>query len=255
MDTTNFMSIKELSPELIQIGRQAKHISILTGAGISAESGIPTFREAQTGLWAQYDPEELATRNAFRRHPQLVWAWYNWRRELVRRASPNPGHFALAQMADSGPQVTLITQNVDGLHWEAGSQTVLELHGNIGRFKCFDHNHPAGSLGMDLPEPPLCPECGSLLRPDVVWFGESLPQETLAAAITAAHTCDLFLVVGTSALVYPAAALPLEAIEHGVFTVEINPQQTPLTRYVDVALCGPAGQILPALVSAIWPDK
>ncbi len=232
--------------------RTARHVAVLTGAGISAESGIPTFREAQTGLWAKYDPQELATPQAFRRQPRLVWEWYAWRRQLVAQAEPNPGHLALAALARLAPQLTLITQNIDSLHQRAGSPSVIELHGNLTRFICFDRRHAVSAWTETGEVPPRCPECGSRLRPDVVWFGESLPPEALQQAVAAARSCDVFLSVGTSALVQPAASLPLEARQQGALVVEINPNETPLTAYVSVYLPGRAGEVLPALLRAAW---
>ncbi len=236
--------------ELVEALRSARRVAALTGAGVSAESGVPTFREAQTGLWANYDPTELATPQAFRRNPRRVWEWYAWRRELVGRAKPNPGHLALAKLEQRVPNFTLITQNVDGLHRQAGSRAVIELHGNIHRTTCFDD----GAVVESWPEtdqlPPRCPRCGGLLRPDVVWFGESLPRPALEAAFEAAEQCDIFLSIGTSALVQPAASLPLVALQRGAVTVEINPNSTPLTPNVTYALPNPAGQALPALLQA-----
>jgi NAD-dependent deacetylase len=220
---------------------------VLTGSGISAESGVPTFREAQTGLWERFDPQELATPEAFERDPGLVWDWYAWRRSLVAQAAPNPGHLALAEMQDLGQKFTLVTQNVDGLHQRAGSRGVIELHGNILRTRCSVE-------GVDVEEyeegesPPVCPFCGAPLRPDVVWFGEMLPSEALDAASEAARGADLFLSVGTSSLVYPAAALPHEALESGATLVEINPGETPLTPHAEYALRGTAGDVLPRLI-------
>jgi NAD-dependent deacetylase len=220
---------------------------VLTGSGISAESGVPTFREAQTGLWERFDPPELATPEAFERDPGLVWDWYAWRRSLVAQAAPNLGHLALAEMQDLGQKFTLVTQNVDGLHQRAGSRGVIELHGNILRTRCSVE-------GVDVEEyeegesPPVCPFCGAPLRPDVVWFGEMLPSEALDAASEAARGTDLFLSVGTSSLVYPAAALPHEALESGATLVEINPGETPLTPHAEYALRGPAGDVLPRLI-------
>lgn len=239
--------------ELVAALRQAQHVAVLTGAGTSAESGVPTFREAQTGLWAQYDPEELATPQAFRRHPQLVWEWYEWRRQLVTKAEPNPGHLALAALARQLPRLTLITQNVDGLHQRAGSENVIELHGNIMRTKCFDNGHVVAAWPETDESPPHCPRCGSLLRPDVVWFGEGLPYEALTTAVSAAQTCDIFFSVGTSALVQPAASLPIHALRNGRITVEINPQPTPITGQMDYVLAGPSGVALPALAAALRP--
>ena len=189
----------------------ATAVAVLTGAGISAESGIPTFRDALTGLWENFRPEDLATPEAFEADPKLVWDWYAWRREKVREARPNAGHEALATLErrcrDRDVDFTLVTQNVDGLHRAAGSLRVIELHGNIRRVKCFDRHHPVESWAEG-DAVPTCPTCGSLLRPDVVWFGEGLPSDALAGAIAAARTCDVFLCVGTSTVVEPAASLP-----------------------------------------------
>lgn len=245
----------EIPSKLIETLRQASHVTVLTGAGISAESGVPTFRDAQTGLWAQYEPEQLATRRAFRQNPPLVWQWYQWRRQLISQAQPNPAHYALVELEKRLPKLTLITQNVDGLHGRAGSQQLVELHGNIQRCKCFDEDHPAPATLWQtaVDTPPACPQCGSLLRPDVVWFGESLPSVALHTAVRAARNCSLFLAVGTSALVHPAASLPLEARQYRIPVVEINPAATPLTPYADYVLTGPAGQLLPALLQQTWP--
>ena len=237
----------DLPPALISALRNSSRTVVLTGSGISAESGVPTFREAQTGLWERFDPQELATPEAFERDPGLVWNWYAWRRKLVARAAPNPGHVALAAMQDLGPNFVLVTQNVDGLHQRAGSRGVIELHGNILRTRCavecieVDEYEESGS-------PPICPSCGAPLRPDVVWFGEMLPPTALDAASEAARGADLFLSVGTSSLVYPAAALPYEALDSGATLAEINPEQTPLTPHADHALRGLAGDVLPRLV-------
>ena len=239
--------------KLIEALRTANHVAVLTGAGISAESGVPTFGEAQTGLWAQYDPEELASPQAFRRNPKLVWDWYTWRRELVSKAEPNPGHLALVALESKVPRFTLITQNVDGLHERAGSQNIIELHGNIMRTKCFDNGRLLNSWPETDDVPPRCPHCGGMLRPDVVWFGESLPYDALATAVANAQACDIFFSIGTSALVQPAASLPIEAIQGGAITVEINPQNTPLTSHVNYALTGGAGSVLPALLAAAFP--
>jgi len=228
----------------------ATAVAVLTGAGISAESGIPTFRDALTGLWENYRPEELATPEAFAANPRLVWDWYAWRRAKVAEARPNPGHGALVAIesacARRGVDFTLITQNVDGLHHAAGSRRVVELHGNIRRVKCLDRDHPVAAW----PEGegvPACPRCGSLLRPDVVWFGESLPPEALAAAFAAARTCDVFLCVGTSTVVEPAATLPFIALESGARVIEVNPQPTPLSARASISLRGSAAEILPQL--------
>ncbi len=246
------MSERPIPPELIDRLRRARRVAVLTGAGISAESGVPTFREAQTGLWARYNPEELATPDAFQRNPKLVWEWYSWRQQRVRQAEPNAGHCALVEMEQRIAEFTLITQNVDGLHRRAGSHQILELHGNLFRAKCFSEDRPVESWPDSEEIPPRCPRCGGLLRPDVVWFGEMLPAATLRAAEHAAATAELFFSIGTSALVYPAADLPFAALNAGATVVEINPQPTPLSPHVTFSLNGAAGQILPALIAAAW---
>lgn len=239
---------------LIRRLRTAQHIAVLTGAGISAESNIPTFREAQTGLWAQYDPQELATPEAFQRNPRLVWEWYAWRQELVTRAQPNPGHHALVAMQSHCPAFTLITQNVDGLHQRAGSTAVLELHGNLFRVKCFENNHVVTTWEDSDVLPPRCPHCAGQLRPDVVWFGEMLPAATLEMAQQAASSAEVFFTIGTSSLVYPAAELPLLALRAGAIVVEINPQPTPISQQVSFSLQAPAALILPQLLAATWSN-
>lgn len=230
--------------------RRAHSVVALTGAGISAESGIPTFREAQTGLWARYDAADLATPEAFARDPQFVWRWYAWRRSLVLQAQPNPGHVALAELEALLPAFTLVTQNVDGLHQRAGSHSVIEFHGNILRTLCsrehseFEVDDPADE------RLPHCPSCGAAGRPGVVWFGELIPPDALQFATGAAETCDVLLSIGTSSLVYPAAGLAEAALRAGAFVIEINPAHTPLTRLADAVLRGPAGEMLPALLAA-----
>jgi len=236
--------------------RTARRVAVLTGAGISAESGVPTFRDAQTGIWAHFDPLELATPAAFARQPRVVWDWYAWRRELVAAAKPNPGHFALAAIERRVADFLLITQNVDGLHQAAGSTRIVELHGNIARVKCA---RGCGSVDAwddtDGSEPPRCPQCGAFLRPDVVWFDEMLPAEALLRAEQAAGDCELMLVVGTSAEVHPAAALPEAARAGGATVAEVNPNPTPLTDRVDYPLRGRSGIVLPALFAAAWPPS
>lgn len=246
------MPTLEIPNALVQTLRNAKQVAVLTGAGISAQSGVPTFRDAQTGLWARYDPEELATAEAFQRNPKLVWDWYAWRRELVAKAKPNEGHLALVKLEHRLPTLTLITQNVDGLHRQAGSRRVLELHGDLFRSKCFKCNLKIESWEDTGVSPPPCP-CGqSWLRPDVVWFGEMLSAATLQEAEEAAARCDVFLSIGTSSLVYPAAELPFTALYAGATLVEINPQPTPLSNHVHFNLQGTAAQVLPELVNATW---
>jgi NAD-dependent deacetylase len=231
----------------------ARSVAVLTGAGVSAESGVPTFRDAQTGLWAQFDPQKLATPDAFRRNPKLVWDWYAWRRKLVAKAEPNAGHRALAVLEGRVSDFVLITQNVDGLHRRAGSRNVVELHGNIGRVKCSRENTIVEHWTEVGDEVPRCAGCGALLRPDVVWFEETLPPDALQAAEDAARRCQILLVVGTSAEVYPAAALPDYAKSAGATIVEINPNPTPLSDAADYVLRAAAGAVLPALVAAAWP--
>jgi NAD-dependent deacetylase len=237
--------------ELLQLLAKAKNVTVLTGAGVSAESGVPTFRDAQTGLWARYRPEDLATPRAFRRNPRLVWEWYEWRRHLVAGAKPNPAHLALAKMEQLFPQFDLITQNVDGLHQRAGSQKVIELHGNITRTKCFDEGTIVSSWPTTTDVPPKCPNCGGLLRPDVVWFEEPLPEAEMELAMRVSKTCEIFLSIGTSTVVYPAASLPFEALRGGARVVEINPQPTPLTEKADFVLTGAAGIVLPMLLASL----
>ncbi len=246
----------------------ARRVVAITGAGISAESGVPTFRGAG-GLWRTYRPEDLATPEAFRRDPALVWAWYWWRRGRITGARPNPGHAALARFEARFSPFTLLTQNVDGLHLEAGSRNLVELHGNIWRARCsaeparvFDQRSEpvpavAESEGSEvrastrsertLGSLPTCPSCGALLRPDVVWFGEALDPAAVERAVEAVETCDVLLVVGTSAVVYPVAALPSMARRAHATIVEVNVEATPLTSDVDIVLRGPSGEILPAV--------
>jgi NAD-dependent deacetylase len=236
---------------LLQTGRSAKW-AVLTGAGVSQESGLRTFRDAQVGLWRQYNPEDLASPAAFRRDPKLVWDWYAWRREAVKAVRPNPGHYALAEIEKRIPSFTLITQNVDGLHRMAGSQNVLELHGNIQRVRCSECYTFTETWGDDTESVPQCSVCGGLLRPDVVWFGEALPRDQLEAAVEAARSCDIFFSIGTSGVVQPAASLAHAARNRGATVVEINAEPTPLTPKVDYVFHGKSGEILPELVKAIW---
>ncbi len=232
---------------------QARHVAVLTGAGVSAESGVPTFRDPG-GLWERFRPEDLASVEAFLRNPQLVQAWYAYRRKLIEQVEPNPAHVALAELEQMIPDFTLITQNVDRLHQRAGSQKVVELHGNILRNYCMECGREATSEELAAIEkglPARCKVCGGLIRPDVVWFGEPLPVEALEEARRAAERAEVFLSVGTSGVVYPAAELPLLAREAGVYVAEINLQRTALSPYVDETILGKAGEILPQLVEAV----
>src|SRR5437763_3973029 len=233
---------------LIESLRAAKKIVALTGAGISAESGLATFRDAQTGLWSKFKPEELATADAFQRDPKFVQDWYAWRRENALEAEPNAGHLAIAEMEKRAPEFLLVTQNVDGLHARAGSKRMVELHGNIHRFRCFEND--CASDNFDL-EHGRCRSCGGNLRPDVIWFGEMLPTDALEVAIDAAEKCDVFLSIGTSSVVYPAADLWRRAKKANALVIEINKDPTPLTSLADYSLLGEAGQILPALVATV----
>ena len=238
-------------PDLIRQLAAAKRVTVLTGAGVSAESGVPTFRDTRTGLWAKFSPEDLATPRAFRRNPRLVWEWYAWRRQLVAEAKPNPAHLALAEMETLFPHFQLITQNVDGLHQRAGSRKVIELHGNITRTKCFDEGTVVSSWKETGDVPPKCPNCGGWLRPDVVWFEEAMPQAEMELAAEASTACEVFLSIGTSTAVYPAASLPFEALRSGATVVEINPQPTPLTERAHHTLPGAAGVVLPELIALV----
>jgi NAD-dependent deacetylase len=242
----------DFPPELIHLLRSAVRVVAMTGAGASQESGLRTFRDSQSGLWAQYRPEDLASPEAFVRDPKLVWDWYAWRREAVKNVKPNPGHYALAEMAKHIPEFTLITQNVDGLHRAAGSPRVIELHGNIRRVRCSECGMFAETWKDDMVTVPRCAACGGMLRPDVVWFGESLPPTELESAVEAARTCDVYFSIGTSGVVQPAAALAHAAKNRGAAVIEVNAEPTPLTPKVSFALRGKSGEILPELVKACW---
>jgi NAD-dependent deacetylase len=227
-----------------QLIAESRRPAVLTGAGISAESGIPTFRDPG-GYWRNYRPEDLATPGAFARDPKLVWEWYDFRRQTIARAEPNAGHVALTRLAGS----TLITQNVDGLHERAGSKDVLRLHGSIWILRCLSCGKEVEDRRVPLPQlPPQC-GCGGLQRPGVVWFGEGLPPAVWDNAEKAARNADLLLVVGTSAVVYPAASLVPIAARAGATVVEINPGETPLSAAVAHSLRGPAGEILPRVIA------
>lgn len=249
-----------LAPRLIEALRNARHVVVFTGAGVSAESGVPTFRDRLTGLWERFDAASLATAEAFRADPALVWGWYEWRRSVVHRAQPNPAHRAIAALAGQVPRLTLITQNVDDLHERAGSHEVTHLHGQLERPRCFNcQREPDTALPIpDEPEagrrvtPPACTHCGGPLRPGVVWFGESLPTSALGQAFQAAEACDLLISVGTSGVVYPAAEIPQVAWRAGATVLHINPAPGPLHGERDFALASAAGVALPALLAAAF---
>ena len=227
----------------------AKSVTVLTGAGISADSGVPTFRGAD-GLWKQYRPEDLATPEAFARDPRLVWEWYNWRRELIATKRPNPAHDAVASMEQRFEQFWLITQNVDGLHRDAGSQRLSEIHGNIWKVRCTRCRDVTENRDVPIAMLPLCRSCGELLRPHIVWFGESLAEEDLEKSAAALQSSDVCLIVGTSGLVYPAAGFGAIAKQAGAFIVEINLDSTPHSNLAGATLHGRARDLVPLLLEA-----
>ena len=236
--------------------RDARRITVMTGAGVSAASGVPTFR-GPGGLWRQYRPEELATAQAFARDPSLVWEWYEWRRERIALCTPNRAHEVLASWSQRSSSCRILTQNVDDLHVRAGTRGLVRLHGSIWELSCWRRCPSAPRRWRDervpLPErPPRCPSCGGLVRPAVVWFGESLDPADIAAA-HAATACDVFLTVGTSAIVYPAAAFVHDARRRGAFTAEINLEPTPASSVVDVAIQGPAEELLVQIEAQLVP--
>jgi len=229
----------------------AEALAVLTGAGVSQESGVPTFR-GDDGLWKQYRAEELATWKAFESNPRLVWSWYDYRRQLISDAEPNAAHGAIAELERGYPRFSLITQNTDGLHQRAGSSAPIELHGSVWRARCTVEHTVCDLLENPLRElPPHCEQCGELLRPDVVWYGEPLPVDAYESSYQIASGCDAMLVVGTSAVVHPAASLPLVAKHNGAFVVEINASYTPISALVDATFLGKAGDILPEIAGRV----
>lgn len=246
--------MEQLIQEAARRLARVKHLVVLTGAGVSKESGIPTFREAQDGLWARYDPMMMASREGFLRNPRLVWEWYEYRFGMVEAARPNLGHLAIAELEQIIPHTAVITQNIDGLHQAAGSRHVYELHGSIRRYKCLSGRH-TGFTRADLAatdeRPPRCPHCGDLIRPDVVWFGEYLPEDVLATAFKLSRECDAMLVVGTSGVVQPAASLPFVAAEAGALVIDVNPEHDEIADIADIYLQGKGGEVLPKLVAAL----
>lgn len=253
----------KIPDQLIETLRTARHLVVVTGAGVSAESGLPTFRDKQTGLWERFNPEDLATPGAFDRDPALVWGWYEWRRMKAARALPNAAHLAIRRLEEIVPRVTLVTQNVDDLHERAGSRVVHHLHGTLKNPFCSGCKRPF-HFSPEIPDdpeagrsvdPPRCAHCGARIRPGVVWFGEEMPQREWNIAEQAALECDVFACVGTSSLVYPAALLIQRAIGRGVVTVQINSTGTDLDKLVMFDLRGSAGIVLPALVTGAYPDR
>lgn len=228
----------------------ARRVLVSTGAGMSRESGIPTFRDAQEGLWARFDPAQLASEAGFRANPARVWGWYEHRRARMAGCEPHAGHAALVELERRVPELVVVTQNIDGLHQKAGSGEVVELHGSIHRVKCLECGRP-GERGQEPASPPRCARCSGPLRPDVVWFGETLPVDAVERAWSLARRCDVLLVVGTSGVVWPAAELPHVARSAGARVVEVNPTASEVTPVADVFLAGPAGEVLPALCRAV----
>lgn len=225
----------------------ASNIVVLTGAGISAESGIPTFR-GEEGLWQNYRPEELATPDAFWNDPKLVWEWYEWRRNIIKQAKPNPGHYALAELESETMNFTLITQNIDGLHQMSGSRNILEMHGNLWQIKCTKCGHIVENHDVPMAElPPKCGKCGDIGRPNVVWFNEIIPMDVIDKSLKAIDECEVMLIVGTSGIVEPAASMGLVAKQTGKCVIEINLEMTPSSPLYDFTLLGKSGEILPLL--------
>ena len=245
--------MEDLIQRAVGILARSTHLVVFTGSGVSRESGIATFREAQNGLWEQYDPHQLATVEGFMREPELVWEWYQHRFGLIDDVMPNPGHTAIAELEHILPRVVVITQNIDNLHQGAGSRDVIELHGNWRHYKCLKGHK--GFIRSDFADqratPPRCPRCTSMLRPDVVWFGEKLPADALERAYAESGLCDAMLVVGTSGLVQPSASLPLYARERGSSIIEVNPNRSAITPIADVFLQGAAGHVLPQVMPGV----
>ena len=239
------------SDYLIDFLPRARTIVFFTGAGISAESGIATFRD-KDGLWSKFSPTELASVDGFMSNPQRVWEWYQHRRQVLDKASPNPGHFAISKMQELFPNVDLITQNVDRLHQQAGSKDVIELHGNIITNRCFECSTPyTAEIDINSNNLPICQKCGGKIRPDVVWFGEMLPADAITKAQEVSEMCEIFFTIGTSAEVYPAANLPLLAKQGGAYVVEINPHKTQISDKVDECIRELSGVALPELLNQI----
>ena len=233
--------------------RRARRVVVFTGAGLSADSGIPTFRDGATGLWAGVDPDEVASLDGFERDPDKVWAWHEAMRALFARAEPNAGHHGIAELARMlpGAQVTVITQNIDGLHQAVGSTRVLEIHGSVLRVRCHQHCGYLGTWHAGCVIERRCPSCGARTRPDVVWFGEALDDDVFAHAIDAALAADVFLSVGTSSVVQPAASLPMAAKHHGALLIEVNPHATPFSPHADHSIRVGASDFFPALVKQL----
>jgi NAD-dependent deacetylase len=246
----------QFSAKLMERLKVAYHVAVLTGAGMSAASGVPTFR-GKDGLWNKFKPQELASVDAFLDNPELVWEWYRWRRELIKNVKPNAGHFALVDMAAYFPEFSVITQNVDNLHQIAGTKKIVELHGNIMQDKCIHCTYKSEERIEEMPaeiikeKTPRCPQCNSLLRPAVVWFGELLPRKAIETAQALSAEAEVFFSVGTSSTVEPAASLPYLAKGNGAYLVEINPEETPLSFSANERFKAGAHEVLPELVKLI----
>lgn len=248
------LPMEEIFPKIKKLLESSNKILVLTGAGTSAESGIPTFR-GKDGLWKNFGAEELATPEAFSKNPVVVWEWYNWRREIISKANPNPGHLTLTKWEKIFPSFCLITQNVDGLHRKAGSVKIIEMHGNIWEMRCTLENKIFFNQNVPLREiPPKCKDCNNVLRPNVVWFGESIPSSVMKKIYEHCSDSDFLFVIGTSAIVYPAAQIPYMVMEKGGKICEINIEETPLTPNVDFFLKGKSGEILSELDNFISKD-
>ncbi len=248
MSIIEFNNSTIFSDEILNRVALSNVCEVLTGAGVSAESGVPTFRDALTGMWSNFSVEDFATPEAFRRDPKKVWDWYEHRRAMAGNVKPNPGHYAFAGLEEIIDDFWLVTQNVDGLHSKAGSKNLLELHGNIHKNKCFDEDTYIDELPESDETPPKCQRCEGYIRPAVVWFHESLPEYEISKAMEMAEKCDLFIVAGTSAAVFPAAQLPIIAKQNGAFVIEANLEKTPITGKADVTILGKTGEVMPALV-------
>ncbi len=227
----------------------ARKITVITGAGISAESGVPTFRDSSSGLWKNYRAEDLATPQAFEKNPKLVWEWYNWRRELISKCKPNPAHFYIAQL-EKEKNSFLITQNIDGLHRKAGSENLVEIHGSIWTVKCTNCDFYENNEDISVEYPPSCPKCNSLMRPGVVWFGESLNGNDLSKAVKECISCNLLLVIGTSGIVQPVASFPFQAkrANASIKIIDINPQKTSISQIADLYIRAKSGEFLQNLL-------
>ncbi len=258
------MKISEIiSQDLISALQQARHVVVFTGAGVSAESGIPTFRDAMTGLWERFDAEDLATSDAFEKDKELVWGWYEWRRMKVLQAKPNAAHLAIAELERYVPRLTVVTQNVDDLHERAGSTNVLHLHGSLHAPRCFTCSHPY-QFPAGIPQepedgrrlsPPHCVRCGGYIRPGVVWFGETMPIDALEQSFDEAKVCDVLFTIGTSGVVYPAATIPPLAKKSGAKVIKVNPTDNPLDSASTWRLNGAAGEMLPRVLQAAFATE